>query len=159
MTTSINVIVRELRLLCAAHLMVNEFIYEDFVYAYSKNRIKHLCVVAMCHSAGIGKREDVIMLRITVADKVYDDFRNFVDVQSDTLQVLRGICDIITESPRWNSLFTVSSPSQAQYFRQTGPDKVDGWVCEIPLQVAEENDLCAIPLNGYDYNEDLTGNI
>lgn len=157
---SINQLDKELKLLCDAHQMVNNYIFEDFVIAYQKDKITHTSVVAMVYNSSLiyanANASDNVVLTLTVCDKIYEDGRNVADVRSDCYRVLKNIADVIATSTRWTSWVKVLGATPANYFRYGTADIVDGWKMDITLQLNVGYDLCAIPLNDYDLEVDLS---
>lgn len=163
MLKSINQIDSEFSVYAMAHDQVHDYYFGTFLDACtSKKKILHSLMVVDTESANPvvpisgGSYTDVNLI-ITVCDKVYEDRRNEKDVNSDTFQIIQDTVNIMN-SYRWRQWSRIIGTPQATPFRDKGPNAVDGWWMRLTLRVFSLRDLCAIPLNGYDKDGELSPN-
>lgn len=90
-----------------------------------------------------------INLVIVIADRVYDDFSNLNDTESDTLQVCKDIVNIMTSSKRWNKICRVTS-AVPEKFIEAREDKVTGHYVRLTVTLFDNKNICDVPLFGYD---------
>lgn len=160
MEKSIVQLKKEFAEIATKHQQIQDFYWGDFFEAYSGNMLRHCFLLVDCNEALPNKNTKAgnsyvdVRLTITICDKVYDDQRNYLDVKSDTLRIINDIRDTL-ESHRWKSWAPIQAMSSNTYFRQRGGDVVDGWVMTVVLRIKNDRALCAIPYEGYDFNEDL----
>lgn len=157
MEKTIAQIAKEFEEFATAHRQINDFFFESFLNVYESNRVQHCSLIVDINVASPGQGQNNtgnyyhdFSIQITVADKVYSDYRNYIDVKSDTYQYLNDVRNAI-ESPRWKNFGKVVSNPPATFFRENGGDVVDGWTVTIVFRVPDKRNLCAIPVVGYDF--------
>src|SRR5688572_19722036 len=129
MLKTINQIKKEFQEIATAHRFINSFFFENFLDVYSSNRVEHTALIVDINqgTAGQGSNNgnyyNDLTIQVTVCDKVYEDQRDYVEVKSDTYQILNDIRNIM-ESHRWRQFGRVIGSPSANFFRQDGGDVV-----------------------------------
>lgn len=152
MDKTIKWIEKEFETLANAHDRIHSFVCDDFLSAYDSGKLNHVSMIVFASNSSASENNDLITFRIHVCDKVFDDQSNVQSVRSDTFAILRNIYNVVRHSRRWNSFSSVKSAAPFTYFRELGQDQVDGWFMDITLQVSDSHNLCAIPLDDYDFS-------
>ena len=157
MVTSINKLRIELKgLIEALEGSVNRFYWKDLNRAMSENSdINYPLVCAYKSTAGLTVNQDRIQLVIDVADKVYQDYSNLNDVESDTLGLCRSIFNGM-QSVRWKKIGRIESCT-VRYFMFTNVDYVAGHSMTIDFNLRDLNGVCAEPFFDYDFDQVISG--
>jgi hypothetical protein len=159
MIKTLNQLNQELQIFADAHLQINEFYFGNFNQIYNEKIIRHTFLIADTQNIapnrvrGGGSYTDITFI-ISACDQVFPDQSNWMDVKSDTFQIIMD-CRNIFESPRWKSFSSVQGSPTVTYFEQKGSDRVNGWVMNVTLRIPDLRDLCAIPLVDYDLDSEL----
>lgn len=157
MRKNIKQLRNEFHTIANEHLQINDFYFGSFLDAYSGARIQHTILMLDILQSTPGREANQgnyyvdLLCVITVADKVYDDDSNRIDVQNQTHLIINDVWNTL-QSKKWTrDIGKIISTTPAQYFRQKGGDNVDGWVIQFTLRIWSDRDLCAIPYNDYDF--------
>ncbi len=159
MIKTLNQLKQELQIFADAHLQINEFYFGNFNQIYNEKIIRHTFLIADTQNIspnrvrGGGSYTDITFI-ISACDQVFPDQSNWMDVKSDTFQIIMD-CRNIFESPRWKSFSSVQGSPTVTYFEQKGSDRVNGWVMNVTLRIPDLRDLCAIPLVDYNLDSEL----
>lgn len=159
MIKTLNQLRQELQIFADAHLQINEFYFGNFNQIYNEKIIRHTFLIADTQNIapnrvrGGGSYTDITFI-ISACDQVFPDQSNWMDVKSDTFQIIMD-CRNIFESPRWKSFSSVQGSPTVTYFEQKGSDRVNGWVMNVTLRIPDLRDLCAIPLVDYNLDSEL----
>jgi hypothetical protein len=159
MIKTLNQLKQELQIFADAHLQINEFYFGNFNQIYNEKIIRHTFLIADTLNIaanrvrGGGSYTDITFI-ISACDQVFPDQSNWMDVKSDTFQIIMD-CRNIFESPRWKAFSSVQGSPTVTYFEQKGSDRVNGWVMNVTLRIPDLRDLCAIPLVDYDLDSQL----
>jgi hypothetical protein len=159
MIKTLNQLNQELQIFADAHLQINEFYFGNFNQIYNEKIIRHTFLIADTQNIapnrvrGGGSYTDITFI-ISACDQVFPDQSNWMDVKSDTFQIIMD-CRNIFESPRWKSFSSVQGSPTVTYFEQKGSDRVNGWVMNVTLRIPDLRDLCAIPLVDYNLDSEL----
>lgn len=151
MKWSINQLNRELEAIATAHEQINSYYWKDFLRAISEEVVTYPMMNAYYPTGTMLDNTTPIDLYIVISDKVYKDNSNLNDTESDTLQVLRDVYNIINRSTRWNRIGKVNS-AVIDKFIQRGKDEVAGHILKINFRLNDSNSICNIPLDGYDFD-------
>lgn len=150
--TPLNIIVRELRTLAQAHDQVKTFAYGHFLDVIKDNVVEYALVHVNIRSANKAENANTFSIELGVMDKTFKDDSNIQDVESNTYQIFIDLFNIISYSPRWQTLGVVTTPSNPQKFRYKGADEVTGWGGTIGFEIYEGLGFCDVPVFGYDYD-------
>jgi len=150
--TPLNIIVRELRTLAQAHDQVKTFAYGHFLDVIKDNVVDYALVHVNIRSTNKAENANTFSIELGVMDKTFKDDSNIQDVESNTYQIFIDLFNIISYSPRWQTLGVVTSPSNPQKFRYKGADEVTGWGGTISFEIYEGLGFCDVPVTGYDYD-------
>jgi hypothetical protein len=159
MIKTLNQLKQELQIFADSHLQINEFYFGNFNQIYNEKIIRHTFLIADTLNIaanrvrGGGSYTDITFI-ISACDQVFPDQSNWMDVKSDTFQIIMD-CRNIFESPRWKAFSSVQGSPTVTYFEQKGSDRVNGWVMNVTLRIPDLRDLCAIPLVDYDLDSQL----
>lgn len=159
MIKTLNQLKEELKIFADSHLQINEFYFGNFNQIYNEKIIRHTFLIADTQNIspnrvrGGGSYTDITFI-ISACDQVFPDQSNWMDVKSDTFQIIMD-CRNIFESPRWKAFSSVQGSPTVTYFEQKGSDRVNGWVMNVTLRIPDLRDLCAIPLVDYNLDSEL----
>jgi hypothetical protein len=103
-------------------------------------------------TSSILRNQTQLSLRIYVADKLFKDWSNLNDVESDTLQTCRDIFNIMNNSTRWQSIGRVQSCTVTKFINRGG-DEVAGHEMTVNFLVRDRDGICGLPLENYDYDQ------
>lgn len=150
MNTSINVLEREFEEIQKAHYQLNSFYFGEFTLAL-QNRSLHYPLMNVDYSTGgLNDANTSLQMIIVIADKIYKDNSNLIEVKSDTLQVCRDIFNLLKKSTRWKKIGRIGN-GNIDAFVERGKDEVAGHILRFNLELRDSNGICNLPLNGYDY--------
>jgi hypothetical protein len=154
--TPLNIIVRELKELAQAHGQVRTFAYGHFLDVIKDTVIDYALVHVNIRSANKAENANTFSIELGVMDKTFKDDSNIQDVESNTYQIFIDLFNIISYSPRWQTLGVVTTPANPQKFRYKGADEVTGWGGTIGFEIYEGLGFCDVPVFGYDYDAPVT---
>lgn len=153
MLNSVNQIRVELEEIANAHLQINNFFWGDFLRAYKENtELNYVLMGCFYPTASLLNNQTQLTITIYIADRVYKDYSNLNDVESDTLQICRDVYNVINSSFRWKRLGRVQSAS-AQKFIERGGDEVAGHTLTIQFLLRDVSGICELPMQGYDFDQ------
>lgn len=157
MRTTINQLRAELEILQQAYAPLNSFFWGSFERSQDETAtgITYPLMCAYYNNGSDMKGNTVpINLIIVIADRVYDDFSNLNDTESDTLQVCKDIVNIMTTSRRWNRICRVTS-AVPEKFIEAREDKVTGHFVRLTVTLLDNKDICNVPVFGYDFDTEF----
>ena len=153
MLKSINQIRKELSEIQQAHAQVNSFFWGDFLRAYKENtELNYPLMGAFYPTAGFLNNQTTIQLTVFVCDKMYKDWSNLNDVESDTLQICRDIFQTINSSTRWQRIGRVQSCSVTKFIERGG-DEVAGHTMTFQILLRDTSGVCGLPMFDYDFDQ------
>lgn len=152
MRTTINQLRYELREVQIAHRQLNEFFWGDFLRAIKQSTVRYPLMCCYYTGGTMAGNTTPLNLIIIIADRVFKDHENLTDTESDTLQVCRDIKNIITRTKRWNRIGRFGD-APIEKFIDKGHDEVAGHILRIPFTLFDTNDICELPMVGYDFEE------
>jgi hypothetical protein len=153
MLNSVNQIRVELEEIANAHLQINNFFWGDFLRAYKEDtELNYVLMGCFYPTASLLNNQTQLTLTIYICDRVYKDYSNLNDVESDTLQICRDVYNVINSSFRWKRLGRVQSAS-AQKFIERGGDEVAGHTLTIQFLLRDVSGICELPMQDYDFDQ------
>ena len=156
MLNSVNQIRVELQEIASAHLQINDYFWGDFLRAYKENtELNYPLMGCFYPSASLLNNQTQLALTVYICDRVYKDYSNLNDVESDTLQICRDIYQVINGSQRWRRLGRVTSAS-ATKFIERGGDEVAGHTLTINFLLRDQSGICDLPMEGYDFDQNVS---
>lgn len=164
MKTTINQLVQELKEIQSKHLQLNDFFWGDFGKAASRNDLDYPLMCCYYPNGSMLDNLTPINLIIVIADKIdkaNNDSNdnpaqgNLTEVESDTLQVIRDVYNIINKSRRWQRLVRINSAT-VNKFIERGQDETAGHFINMSLYIKDSSSVCDIPIEGYDFEETRT---
>lgn len=154
MVTTVNQLRVELNAIQSAHEQLNTFFWGSFERSQDElpTGITYPLMCCYYNSGGSASGNIVsVNLVIVIADRVYDDFSNLNDTESDTLQVCKDVINVMQTSPRWNRIGRVQSAS-VRKFIEAREDKVTGHYIDMNFVLFDSRSVCDIPMPGYDFD-------
>jgi hypothetical protein len=89
MLNSVNQIRVELQEIANAHLQINNFFWGDFLRAYKEDtELNYVLMGCFYPTASLLNNQTQLTLTIYICDRVYKDYSNLNDVESDTLSAI-----------------------------------------------------------------------
>lgn len=161
MLTSINSLVQELKEIQEKHLQINDFFWGDFGKASKRNDLDYPLMCCYFPNGSMIDNMTPINLIIIIADKIdkgnneigsRPTLGNLTEVESDTLQVVRDVFNIINKSRRWQNIARVQS-AQVNKFIEKGDDETAATMINISLYLKDTTSTCNIPIEGYDFED------
>lgn len=154
MKLSVNQLRLELADIQSSHLMLHTFFWGDFIRAVNEETINYPLMASYYPSASILDNQMSIPITIVLADKIYTDYSNLNDVESDTLQYCRHIFNIMNKSKRWQLLGRVESCSVAKFI-ESQADICAGHIMTVNFMLRDSNSICDLPMSGYDFDQEI----
>lgn len=152
MRATINRINKELKEIAEAHIQLNSYFFGDFLDIYESNEVKQTSLLANVNNASIDQHYITLKIELMVADKLNEGQENALDIESDTLQIINDILQVIKMSNRWQYFGKSEGSTTVQKFTQKGGSVVNGWYCTLDFKVKkDEQGYCDLPLTGYSY--------
>jgi len=161
MKTTINQLVRELKEIADSHLQINDFFWGDFGKAASRNDLKYPLMCCYYPNGSMLNNMTPINLIVVIADKIDKGnneansnpaLGNLTEVESDTLQVVRDVHNVLNKSKRWQSLVRIQSAT-VNKFIERGQDETAGHYATISLFIKDSTSICNLPMEGYDFEQ------
>ena len=153
MLKSVNQIRLELSQIQQSHLQLNSFFWGDFLRAYKENtELNYPLMGGFYPNANLLNNQTQLQLTIFVCDKMYKDWSNLNDVESDTLQICRDVYNVINSSTRWQRIGRVQSCSVSKFIERGG-DEVAGHTMTFQLLLRDKSGVCDLPMPGYDFDQ------
>ena len=88
-------------------------------------------------------------------DKVNDGKENELDIESDTIQILNDIYQVIKYSNKWQNMGVVSTTINPNKFKEKGGSVVNGWYATLGFKVKKpKRGICDLPFINYNYGND-----
>ena len=164
MKTTVNELVQEFKEIANSHLQINNFFWGDFGKAAKRNDLNYPLLGAYFPSGTVFNNQTGLNLIVYVADKIdkgNNDNQNnpaqgnLTEVESDTMQVMRDVYNIINKSFRWQRIGKVQ---QADYtkFIERGDDETAGTALNITFFLRDTTSICNLPMEGYDFDKTPT---
>ena len=157
MIKSVNQIRLELAEIQANHKQLNSFFWGDFLRAYKENRLNYPLMGAFYPTSTLLRNQTQLQLRIYIADKLYKDWSNLNDIESDTLQTCRDIYNTMNNSARWQTIGRVQSCSVTKFINRGG-DEVAGHEMTMNFLIRDRDGVCGLPMGSYDFDQ-VTGSL
>lgn len=154
MKKSINQLRVELAQIQQSHLQLNDFFWGDFLRSYKEDELNYPMMGAFYPSGSLLLRQTQIQLTIWVCDKIYEDWSNLNEVESDTLQICRDIFNVINNSHRWQLIGRVQSCTVTKFIERGG-DCVAGHQMVFQFLLRDSESICGLPMTGYDFEQSV----
>jgi len=152
MKLSVNQLRLELADIQSSHLMLHTFFWGDFARAVNEETINYPLMASYYPSASILDNQTSIPITIVLADKIYTDYSNLNDVESDTFRYCRHIFNIMNKSKRWQLLGRVESCSVTKFI-ESNADICAGHIMTVNFMLRDSNSICDLPMSGYDFDQ------
>lgn len=143
---------KELRELASSHIQIQSYYFGEELDVQEANALKNCSLFANATTGSINDSFVTINLTLAVVDKVSTDKSNLIDVESDTLQIINDIYQVITYSNRWQKWNVVDNNGSSITKLYDYTDSIlAGWTIDISLKIKINKGICDLPLIGYDY--------
>lgn len=152
MKISVNQLRLELADIEQSHIQLNTFFWGDFPRAVNEENINYPLMASYFPNAGFLDNQTTLPITIVIADKIYDDYTNLNDVESDTLQICRDVFNIMNKSTRWQLIGRVESCSLTKFI-ESNADVCAGYVMTVNFTLRDSNSICDLPMSGYDFDQ------
>lgn len=150
MKTTVNQINAELNSVATAHKQIHSYFWGDFLRAFKEKDLNYpLMCCYITPTVLFNKNVSTVPINILLCDKIYKDWRNLNDVESDMLDLANQVYQILRLHPKWQALGTVVSANVPTKFIDQGGDEVAGFV--MTLNFKFKNAVCFdnLPLENY----------
>jgi hypothetical protein len=154
MKTSPNQIRVELKEIAEKHLQTNSFYWGDLLDAVKQDAIDYPLVNCYYPNGSFQYNTTTIQLVVQVSDKLYKDNSNLHDIESDTLQTLRDIFNVINKSPRWKRIGKIQNATVDKFKDITG-DELVVHSMNLNFILRDVSGVCDLPILDYDYDQDI----
>ena len=152
MKATLKKIDQEFKAIAEAHLQVHSYFFGEFFEVYSQHQPEYCSLLVNVNNAIIQQKFVTLQIEILVTDKTFDGIENSIDVESDTLQILDDIVNIMNYSDRWQKFGIVDAQSTARKVVEKGGDTVNGWYLTMNFKIfKDEQGFCDLPLENYSY--------
>jgi hypothetical protein len=147
----------ESKLLFDAFDQVKTFYWGNFLRWYASEQIEHSTVIIQpVRVVNIDRTKVDVQLMVTYADRMFSDFSNIDEIQSEGADILSDFIAIMNKSPRWRAFITGATSGNIEFFEQKGGDLVAGCAMLVNVSISTIADLCAVPVTDYDFSGDTT---
>lgn len=154
MHTTLRQLDQALGLIAASHQQLADYFWGDWPDSFEGRVQKYACMVCNVSAAPMFNRVTTdLPLNIIVADQVARDQSNLKDVESDTLQILRDVYNVIRNSPNWQAFCVIKTANVPIKFKDKSPDEIAGWQMQLVIKLIDSRGLCDLPLINYDFNK------
>ena len=147
MTISLKEVIGKIEEICNVHFQISTFLYGQIGEVYKSNTIEHTAVILDVNSATVNPTDISVTMTVAIVDKVLKDAKNKIDVESETLLILRDIINIMQTDNTWRYCGVVTPPTAVRVVEKE-LDVVSGWVATIQLRLMKINGLTDIPADG-----------
>lgn len=155
MKKTVNQLRTEFQAIQEGHGQLNSFFWGSPLRANMERDIKYPLMATYYTTGGISSNLTALNFTIVIADRVFKDLVNLNDTQSDTLQIVRDVVNIMMQSRRWNRIGRVNSVS-LEFFIGKLPDEVSGHTATINFSLFDTASICDLPMFGYDFEGDFS---
>ena len=139
------------------HKQINSFFWGDFVDAINQDAVDYPLMVCTLQPSQIGDSYTGVDLQIIIADKyIEQDYRMVDEVHSDCLRILKDI-DVTLKQFRFTDYLDVETDLSTEPFINRGHDVTAGWAGLFRMRVHDYENRCAIPYDGFNFDESTTG--
>lgn len=158
MHTTLRQLDRALEAIAVSHQQIADYAWGDWTDVFESKVRKFMFMFCNVSAAPVFNRVTTeIPLNIAVMDQVAQDQSNLKDVESDTLQALRDIHDVIRSSPNWQKFCTIKTATVPIKFKDKSSEEVAGWQMQLVLKMIDNRGLCNLPLENYDSTKKING--
>ena len=154
MKISPNQIRVELKEIAEKHLQTNSFFWGDLLDAVKLDPIIYPLVNCYYPSGSFQNNTSTISLIVQVSDKLYKDSSNLNDTESDTLQMLRDIFNVINKSARWKRIGKIQNATVGK-FKWGTADELIAHTMTLNFILRDVSGVCDLPMVGYDFDQDV----
>jgi len=154
MKASLLKLKKESKILFDAYEQVKTFYWGNFLRWYADKQIEHSTVIIQpVRVVNVDRTKVNIQLLVTYADRMFSDYSNLDEIQSDATEILSEFVAILNKSPRWRELITGATSGNIEYFEQKGGDLVAGGAMLVNVSLTTVADLCAVPVDNYNFDD------
>jgi hypothetical protein len=133
-------------------VQIQSYYFGEELDVQEANSLKNCSLFANATTGSINDSFVTINLTLAVVDKVSTDKSNLIDVESDTLQIINDIYQVIIYSNRWQKWNVVDNNGSSITKLYDYTDSIlAGWTIDISLKIKINKGICDLPFIGYDY--------
>ena len=147
MNVDVKALVGKLETLCANHTQVNSYYHGDFVEILKSKEITYTTVITTSMSAVVNPTDISVTIQMFVLDKVLKDKENYLEVESNTLEILGDLVNFIQSNDDTFRYARLTSPPTATKIEDKAFDVVDGWQTNLNFKLQKSNGTCYVPIN------------
>lgn len=141
--TTLNQIINKLEAIQQSHAQLNGFGFGE-TFEISTVQENYPLMWANILTSSISGKTLSLALGILVLDIVSDDNRNEKDILSDTLSISQDIYALLADPANEDNFLASESVTLDPIFEGL-PDKVNGWLMTVNVELAYESNRCQIP--------------
>src|SRR6056297_635444 len=131
-----------------SHEFVNESKFGNFLEMYASNQIDHSCVVIdLVRVPDLTRSKVGYQFIMTYADRMYTDRRNETDIKNDCVRVFHDFVVAASNDASLRTFITGLTTGNIELFAQRSGDLVAGGVMTVTINIASDQNKCAIPIN------------
>jgi hypothetical protein len=150
MKVTVNQINQKLSEIATAHKQIHSYFWGDFMRAFKERELNYpLMCCYITPTVIFNKTVSTVPINILVCDKIYKDWSNLNDVESDMLDLANQLYQIIRLHPKWQELGTVVSCNIPTKFIDQGGDEVAGFVMTVNFKFISDVCFDNLPLENY----------
>lgn len=148
---------KALEAIATGHDQLADYFWGDWRDAFDQGVTRKFSIMVCNVSAAptFNRVTTDLPINIAIADQVAKDHSNLKEVESDTMQMLRDVYNIIRNSPNWTAFCAIKTATVPIKFKDSTPDEVAGWQMQIVLKLIDSRGLCDLPLTNYDFNQPI----
>ena len=129
------------------HYQINDYMYSDFSNISTRNHNYPLMVVDI-NNANINLQSTKINFKIGIFDIMNQDYSNYLDISSDTLQIGTDlISEFFDNYLRYN--FEMYENSNSDFKTFVYDDVLAGWIFNIDIEDNRSLNTCNLPIDDY----------
>lgn len=157
MKVTLKQIDKELRDIAENHVQINSYFFGEQLDIQEANALTNCTLFANVLIGKLNKNTVEVDLILAVMDKISNGKGNLLDVESDTLQILNDVYQVIRYSNRWQSVAISTDISNFQKLYEETDSIMGGWSATINLKVKGSEGVCNTAFNSYDFDNGLFG--
>jgi len=154
MDRTLNALMREFEIIANEHRQINSFFQGDYLDAVSRDAIDYPLMVVTLQPGSLVDFGVQVNAIISIADKYnLQEYRQINEIHSDCLSICK---DIHTTLKQWRfeEFLDVEGSISTSPFINRSHDVTAGWTMNIAMNVYDNEDWCAIPMDNYNFEND-----
>jgi len=154
MDRTLNALMREFEIIANEHRQINSFFQGDYLDAVSRDAIDYPLMVVTLQPGSLVDFGVQVNAIISIADKYnLQEYRQVNEIHSDCLSICKDIHTILKQW-RFEEFLDVEGSISTSPFINRTQDVTAGWTMNIAMNVYDNEDWCAIPMDNYNFEND-----